>query len=36
LVVSVVEALARGDRTPDGVRYQFIMSDWGRARAPEP
>ena len=34
LVLPVVEALARGAPTPESVRYQFIVSDWNRVRAP--
>jgi esterase/lipase len=34
LVLPVVEAIARGSRTPEAVRYQFIVSDWNRPRDP--
>jgi carboxylesterase len=34
LVLPVVESLARGTQVPRTVRYQFIVSDWGRPRAP--
>lgn len=34
LVLPVIEALARGGKSPDGVRYQFIVSDWNQPRPP--
>lgn len=34
VVLPVVEAIALGGRTPDSVRYQFIMSNWNRPRDP--
>ena len=34
LVLPVVEAISRGGPTPAAVRYQFIRSDWNRARDP--
>lgn len=34
VVLPAIEAIARGGRTPDSVRYQFIASDWNRPRDP--
>jgi carboxylesterase len=34
IVLPVVEALARGERVPESVRYQFIVSDWNQPRDP--
>ncbi len=35
LVFPIVEALALGARVPDGVKYQFVISDWNQPRPPQ-
>ncbi len=34
VVLPAVEAVARGGATPEALRYQFIVSDWGRPKDP--